>query len=262
MTLDHTRGLISFVAVAALLCLVLIDRPKMTGCAPSAALDELASSSNAARLKQMFLDSQIDAIRNYHEHQTLERLKDASNQTGPNRPSFPTIQVIPLTGDARNKSLRELFAEFQNSPTKWTQQALVNSSNGNDTSNENDVNNDDNVDDKLTKSVQHDTKDLKNDARQSSLFPGVVSPAFGNSFGIGGGNTNPLVNGAFLRPPSAFAVLPTMPTMPSLHGFRLPTGQQQQAPRPPKTSVIGNGGGSMAMTNDNVVVVNVLSGNY
>lgn len=92
------------------------------------------------------------------------------------------------------------------------------------------------------KNLHHDVH-AKSDARQSSLFSSF-RPSFPTL-----GSTNPLM-GSFLRPPS----LPTLPTMAT---FPTP---YQPPPRQPKTSVIGNSGGPMALTNDNVVVVNVLSG--
>ena len=90
---------------------------------------------------------------------------------------------------------------------------------------------------------------LHSDARQSSLFSGLKSPfnpTFPTSLGA-----NPLMNN-LLHPPS-FPTLPSLPTFPQA---------TPKPPRPPKSSVIGNNGGSMALTNDNVVVVNVLSNNY
>lgn len=87
------------------------------------------------------------------------------------------------------------------------------------------------------------------EARQTSLFPGFqlpTTPAFPMSM-----NSNPLMSG-LLKPPT----FPHLPSLPPFPAFSAPA-----APRP-KTSVIGNSGGPMALTNDNVVVVNVLSGNY
>lgn len=92
-----------------------------------------------------------------------------------------------------------------------------------------------------------------NEARQSSLFNSFKLPAsqpFANPFGT----YNPLMNN-LLKPPS----LPTLPMLPTLPTFQLPSPRPS---RPPKSSIIGNNGGSMALTNDNVVVVNVLSNNY
>lgn len=94
----------------------------------------------------------------------------------------------------------------------------------------------------------------RNDPRQSSLFSGFRPAVFPGTLGSGL-NSNAL---NMIRPPS-FPSLPSLPTLPTFPTLPLPT---QKPPRPPKSSIIGNNGGSMALTNDNVVVVNVLSNNY
>lgn len=89
----------------------------------------------------------------------------------------------------------------------------------------------------------------QNEARQSSFFSGL-------------GRMNPLAGGDLFKPIS----MPTFPKLPDLTASMKP--QQPPVvptlppPAPkPKTSIIGGGSGPMALTNDNVVVVNVLSSN-
>jgi len=83
------------------------------------------------------------------------------------------------------------------------------------------------------------------DPRQSSFFSSFRPPTLTNPLGV----INPMAN--LLKPPS----LPTLPT------FQLPQ-PAYSPPAPPRRAIIGNGGGPMALTNDNVVVVNVLSSNW
>lgn len=223
----------------------------LTSGAPSAALDRpAANESNIVRLKQMFLESSLDAInRNYPRQGHNPALNQSVGDSGQDSSDKDS--------DAR-RDVKAKFIAYTNEPARGGIQKSDAIVGKNNLTNSDDASDDD----KLSKLIHKDVNDNHNHARQSSLFPGLVSPALGNSFGLGGGNTNPLMNGALLRPPSVFG---NMPSLQSFHLPAFPNNQQQQqfAPfRPPKTSVIGNGGGAMALTNDNVVVVNVLSGNY
>ena len=97
-----------------------------------------------------------------------------------------------------------------------------------------------------SKVKQANSTHLHNDARQASLFQGFrpFNNPLGQTYPLGGG----LVQS------------PSFPQMPSFQSFpSLPTFPRRQQP---KTSIIGGGGGPMALTNDNVVVVNVLSSNF
>lgn len=87
-----------------------------------------------------------------------------------------------------------------------------------------------------------------NDARQTSLFSNLRPPTMPTLPNLG---TNPFSNNLLGTPPQ----LPKLPT------FSLPNPSQLTPPRPPKTSIMGNNGGYTSLTNDNVVVVNVLSNN-
>lgn len=93
----------------------------------------------------------------------------------------------------------------------------------------------------------------KSEGRQSSLFNAfkLQTPSLLT------GATNPLMSG-FMQQPSIPA-LPALPSFPSFASLAKPSTPKPYAP--PKTSIIGNNGGPMAMTNDNVVVVNVFSNN-
>lgn len=94
-------------------------------------------------------------------------------------------------------------------------------------------------------------------ARQSSLFSGFNFPA-NPALGAGLAGSNPFLS-RLAQPPS-FPILPSLPTLPALPTFPLVT---PKPPKPAKSSIISNtNGGPMALTNDNVVVVNVLSNNY
>lgn len=101
--------------------------------------------------------------------------------------------------------------------------------------------------------VKHPSDNVKSETRQS-LFSPLRFPAMNPTLSNSGYATNPFMNN-ILHPPTlqSFSTLPALPSLPVL---------TPQSHRPPKTSIIGNGGGPMALTNDNVVVVNVLSGNY
>lgn len=126
-----------------------------------------------------------------------------------------------------------------------------------------------------------DIQSIHSDARQSSLlsnlhFPGTnplgLGGGLGNPLGLGGVNnplglgsiSNPLGLGGVSNPLAMNSLfqapkIPTMPTLPALPTFSLST------PKPTlraKSSIIGNNGGPMSLTNDNVVVVNVLSNNW
>lgn len=125
----------------------------------------------------------------------------------------------------------------------------------NNTSPSNDTN-PDSSDDSLTSVSAHESGHSKNDARQSSLFSGL---------GLGGSNSafqNPLASGMFK--PMTLPPIPTLPALslePPTAGLpSSPLAPPPPPPRPPKTSILG-GGGPMALTNDNVVVVNVFSNN-
>lgn len=87
-----------------------------------------------------------------------------------------------------------------------------------------------------------------NDARQSALFSNFRPPTMAALPNLG---TNPFSNNLFK----------TSPQLPKLPTFALPTPSQLTPPKPPKTSILGNNGGYTTLTNDNVVVVNVLSNN-
>lgn len=94
-------------------------------------------------------------------------------------------------------------------------------------------------------------------ARQSSLFSGFNFPA-NPALGTGLSGSNPFLS-RLAQPPS-LPSLPSLPALPSLPTFPLVTPKPA---KPPKSSIISNNnGGPMALTNDNVVVVNVLSNNY
>lgn len=107
---------------------------------------------------------------------------------------------------------------------------------------------------------------LHSDARQASIFSGLHMPG-SSPFLLGQQNLfqqNPLAaNNLFQQPKlpnlATFPTLPKMPTLPPL--LSLPTVSMKPPPKP-KMSVIGNDGGPMSLSNDNVVVVNVLSNNW
>lgn len=98
------------------------------------------------------------------------------------------------------------------------------------------------------------TSHADSNARQSSLFSGFKlpsSPAFANTFS----GASPFLSN--LAQPPTLPTLPKLPTLPTLPVIT------PKPPKPPKSSIISNNnGGPMALTNDNVVVVNVLSNNY
>lgn len=85
----------------------------------------------------------------------------------------------------------------------------------------------------------------KSDARQSSFLSSFKFPP--NPM------TNPLGSNSLMPNLLTPLALPSLPSLPIM---------TPRPSRPPKSSIIGNNGGSMALTNDNVVVVNVLSNNY
>lgn len=106
---------------------------------------------------------------------------------------------------------------------------------------------------------KHDSP-LHTEARQSSFLSGLKLP------GTNPLNPNPFGGGLFHTP--SFPSLPTMPLMPTVPVLptlpplpTLPILTPKPPPRP-KTSIIGDSAGPMSLTNDNVVVVNVLSGNW
>lgn len=101
-------------------------------------------------------------------------------------------------------------------------------------------------------STDHIVSDHKNDARQASLFSNLMGPALPSLSppSFSGVSSNPFVSNILSTPQ-----LPKLPT------FTLPSPTPKPA-KPPKSSIIGNNGGTTALTNDNVVVVNVLSNNY
>lgn len=112
------------------------------------------------------------------------------------------------------------------------------------------------------KSSVIDERKGNTNSRQSNIFSGFTFPGaatFPNPLlgGAGGLNSNPFLTNLMRSP--TLPTLPGLPTLPPLPKFPLAT---PKPPRPPKSSVIGNNGGTMALTNDNVVVVNVLSNNY
>lgn len=180
--------------------------------------------NDGQRLKSMFQRSHMQAIKNYYEQQALKMLgPGVSNSSHVDAIQDP---VIPA----------DLF--------KSSHQTLAN---GTETVSESDKTSENNEDESTVKKNIENNHDhyLHNDARQSSLFsafrpPSLISPL---------GTTIPMNN--LFRPP----------TLPSLPTLQLPR-PAPRPPSPPKTSVIGNSGGPMALTNDNVIVVNVLSGNW
>lgn len=107
----------------------------------------------------------------------------------------------------------------------------------------------------ISSHLVHDTPH----GRQSSFFQGF-RPPFPNSIGGGGPFGGGSYGGSPFGANNGFSGMIRPPPLPPLPSFPAFGGQQQ--PRPPKTSIIGNGGGPMALTNDNVVVVNVLSSNF
>lgn len=116
----------------------------------------------------------------------------------------------------------------------------------NETKTSNGKSEDDEIAEHLIKSGHHDTH-KHNDARQSGFWPGM-RPSFPGGLGSPGY-------------PNLMGGLPQIHP-PSFPSFQMFPGGGGQSHRPPKTSVIGNSGGAMALTNDNVVVVNVLSSNF
>lgn len=98
---------------------------------------------------------------------------------------------------------------------------------------------------------QHQNHTSHSEARQSSFLTGLHLPGT-NPLG-----SNPLANNLF-QSAKPFQ-LPTMPSFPPLPSIPMMT---PKPPPQPKSSIIGNNGGPMSLTNDNVVVVNVLSNNW
>lgn len=181
-------------------------------------------AKDGERLRQMFQDSHKLALQGLYESNALDLIQRVSNASKNNS----ILSNNPL-----------LSIDFGNNPDKIAKGPVGSSSTVEDQTNSN-SREEDRIAEKLKGSTHNDLH-LKNDARQAYLFPGLARPTFPNAFG----STNPLMAGL---PPFRPLSMPSFPTFPT--------------PRPPKTSIIGNNGGAMALTNDNVVVVNVLSSNF
>lgn len=104
-----------------------------------------------------------------------------------------------------------------------------------------------------TPQVSHSNVGLKSDARQSSLFSSFRPPVLSGL----GSSTNPVLGSS----PFMSNLLSRPSELPKFPAFSL-IGATPKPPKPAKSSIIGNNGGTTALTNDNVVVVNVLSNNY
>lgn len=202
----------------------------------SASINDLHDARSIQRLRNMLDRSRALAINNFYEQQALKMMV-SSNVTH----QQPTILFVPITSDDSSQS--------SNKDGESRNEYLIMSHLGRDETGHEAIDNEELI---TRNSNGTHTSNAKSDARQSSLFGGLPSSGFGNGFG----SSNPLMNNLF-KPPT-FPTLPPL-TFPTLAPFR-PFGQQTT--RQPKTAIIGNGGGAMALTNDNVVVVNVLSGNY
>lgn len=189
------------------------------------------------RLREMFVRGQTQAINDFYEQKALKAMTNSS-QTEPSMRFIPIASSSPngsASGQVGSGLVKYLIVkpmiQDKNGETKEDDQVFLIKTNG-----------------------THEAH-LRSDARQSSLFGGFPSGGLGNGFGNGFGNglgSSSPFGGGLLRPPSLSA-------FPTLAPFG-PFGHQQT--RQPKSAIIGNGGGAMALTNDNVVVVNVLSGNY
>lgn len=189
---------------------------------------KLKDEENVQRLRQMFLESHKLATASLHEHNVLRQIQKHFNEhVGGN------LDASGVVKPEESENVIILFDD-QRGPGKYppvTGQSKENLDAAKDVIVVSDV------DEQAEKSssITHS----KQDARQSSFFSNLKLP--GNPV------SNPIMGGFSM---------PTFPPMPTLPVFT------PRPPRPPKSSIIGNNGGSMALTNDNVVVVNVLSGNY
>lgn len=204
----------------------------LSGQGHSAPVLDLKNPDVVQRLREMFDKDQTQAINDFYEQQALSAMTNPISS----HPNGPVTRLVPISfvnlDAGKNASQQPSWKYVVVAPKEnedkddTTGQSIAINSNG-----------------------THEAH-LKSDARQSSLFGAFPSTGFGNG---GLGSSNPFNSGVggLMRPPSL--------SMPSMAPFR-PFGPQTT--RAPKTAIIGNGGGAMAMTNDNVVVVNVLSGNY
>lgn len=186
------------------------------------------------RLRKMFNNSQNAAQESLHEMTILKQLMQASNFIIPG-----DAVLVNQGGQTHQGNSNKILYSFPNqdiieSPlSRQTEQVEDTKNNDNTNSNEGPVG-----------------LASQNEARQSGLFSGFMpnimatNPLQQPSFGLTG--TNPLFEGMgnlLKQTKNPFA--PATP---------------KPAP-PPRSSLIGNNGGSTALTNDNVVVVNVLSYN-
>lgn len=183
------------------------------------------------RLRAMFRDSHKMATDGLVEFNVMRHIKDKFDTVRPklNSPYPNSDQPRSSSREMHNLNEREkLSSDEKDSPTKTTS---------------------------LPSADDHTrSKMIKSDARQSSFLSGfkfpsspLSNPLASNPFGSSPFGSNPLAPNLL----SPFS-LPSLPTLPSA------------APKPskPKSSIIGNNGGATSLTNDNVVVVNVLSNNY
>lgn len=224
-------------------------------------------SKTVERLRHMFNDSQKLASQSLYEWIVLNQLKQKNEelqkhegaivgQSGEQTDSGKVIvhrdnqdgssngeyliskQIKQVAGD--NKALSGGRQAAENLPTELVVENLAPVA----------VHDDKNPND--------NTKE-RNDARQTNLFSTFNHPPGGHL------GTFPVGQGLFSISSPTLARLPAMPTMPTMPTLStmptLPIITPRPA-KPAKSSVIGNNGGAMALTNDNVVVVNVLSNNY
>ena len=208
----------------------------------AASVLDLNQGKTVQRLREMFEKSQAEAINNFYEQKALKMMANPVDalDSEPARIKFIPMSLL----DSHNNTDANQLKGDQMSAKYLVVKQIESSMKKNESSTDEADDNEDSIKAKSNQSDQHG----KNDARQSSYFGGLGGPQrFGNTFG----STNPMMGG-FLRQPT-FAALPAFPTISPF---------TTRPPRPPKSSIIGNNGGAMALTNDNVVVVNVLSGNY
>lgn len=211
------------------------------GIATSASVLSRNSAETDKRLRGMFEKSQAEAINDFYEQKALKMMSNPidAHDSEPNLIKFIPVSMLdslnktgadPIKGD--QVSAKYLIVKNIESSVKKGTSAKDQANDGDDGQ--------DLIEEKINQADQH----TKNGPRQTSFFGG--QPGFGNAFT----SSNPIMGG-LLRPQT----FPTFPAFPTLGPFTT------RPPRP-KTSIIGNSGGAMALTNDNVVVVNVLSGNY
>lgn len=196
---------------------------------------DLNDPKTVQRLREMFQNSHQQSISDYYEQEALKMMTNiaADSERKDKSKIIPIALLNPeakINGSNINEQLmKNLFVRYDVNESKASEDQEVTLQ---------------------PKSTHHNNDHIKSDPRQSSLFNSygfAPNNGFGNAFN----SPNPL--GGFL------VARPTLPTLPQFPAFN---PLVPRSTRPPKTSIIGNNGGPMALTNDNVVVVNVLSGNY